>query len=143
MIAYFDSSALVKVVMDESGSDLARAAWDSATMVTTSRVANAEVRAALAAAARNGRLTLPAHEAAVVAWDRFRAGLRMVELTPEVEDASGDLAEAQNLRGFDAVHLASAQALREAGAVMVSWDDRLRAATQAVGLDLLPARRLP
>jgi predicted nucleic acid-binding protein len=49
---YFDSSALVKLVVQEEGSDLAADLWDSCDAALASRLAYPEVRAALAAAGR-------------------------------------------------------------------------------------------
>ncbi|HEX7463112.1 MAG TPA: hypothetical protein VF317_13165 [Dermatophilaceae bacterium] len=52
-IGYFDSSAFVKLVVEEEGSDLAAALWDGRDAAVSSRLAYPEVRAALAAAARD------------------------------------------------------------------------------------------
>ncbi len=48
-IVYFDSSAFVKLVVDEDGSDLAALLWDGCDAAVASRLAYPEVRAALAA----------------------------------------------------------------------------------------------
>ena len=50
---YFDSSALVKLVVEETGSDLAAELWDGCDAAVASRLAYPEVRSALAAARRN------------------------------------------------------------------------------------------
>jgi len=140
-VAYFDSSALVKLVIDEPGSDDAALLWDGADAVITSRVAHAEVRAALAAAHRNGRLNEEGHQAAKAAWEAFREALRLVELTPQLEADAGDLAERHALSGFDAIHLASARTLTELPIIMATWDMRLLRAARSAGLDSLPAQR--
>ena len=49
-IVYFDSSAFVKPVVDEDGSDLAAAQWDGCDAAVSSRLTYPEVCAALAAA---------------------------------------------------------------------------------------------
>jgi uncharacterized protein len=107
-VAYFDSSALVKLLVDEDGSEDASLLWDGADSVLTSRVAHPEVRAALAAARRDARLGPRAYRQAKVDWDELHQSLRLVELTRRVELAAGDLAEQHALSGFDAIHLASA-----------------------------------
>ncbi|HYZ02909.1 MAG TPA: VapC toxin family PIN domain ribonuclease, partial [Candidatus Binatia bacterium] len=43
------------------------------------------------------------------------------------------------LFGADAVHLASALALRSSDLVVAAWDRRLRSGVAAVGLQLAPA----
>jgi predicted nucleic acid-binding protein len=137
-VAYFDSSALVKLVVDEPGSEDAALLWDGADSVFTSRVAHPEVRAALAAAQRGGRLDERAHGQAKADWAELHAALRLVEVTPQLEHVAGDLAERHRLSGFDAVHLASALTLATAGVVVATWDGRLHQAARAVDLPTFP-----
>ncbi len=70
----FDSSALVKLVLDEVGSDIAAASWNACDVALSSRLAYPEVCAAMAAAERNQHLT--ASEAAAVASDWELMALR-------------------------------------------------------------------
>ncbi len=137
-VAYFDSSALVKLVIDEHGSEDAAVVWDGADSVLTSRVAHPEVRAALAAAQRGGRLDEEAHRQAKADWVELHQALRLVEVTSQLEHAAGDLAEQHALSGFDAIHLASALTLSTTPVVVATWDGRLHQAAQAVGLATLP-----
>lgn len=137
-VAYFDASALVKLVVDEPGSDDAALLWDGADSVFTSRVAHAEVRGALAAAHRGGRLDDQAHRQAKAGWAELHAALRLVEVTPQIEHRSGELAEQHRLSGFDAVHLAGALTLASASVVVATWDGRLHQAARTVGLATLP-----
>lgn len=139
-IAYFDSSALVKLVVEESGSEDAAQLWDGADSVITSRVAHSEVRAALAAAQRAARLEAQSYEQARTDWDEFHQALRLVEVTHGVELAAGGMAEQHALSGFDAIHLASALAISAAPLVMATWDARLHRAARAAGLATLPAQ---
>lgn len=139
-LAYFDSSALVKLVVDEHGSEQAAELWDGADAVLSSRVAHPEVRAALAAAQRSGRLDPRAHRSAKAEWEGLRRALRQVEVTEDVENGAADLAESHALSGFDAVHLASALTISEFDVVVATWDGRLHEAARAVGLTTLPGR---
>lgn len=143
MIAYFDSSALVKLVIEEPGSDSSADLWDAADAVLSSRVAYPEVRAALAAAQRNHRLTDPQLAGATDLWAELWEALRVVELTDELAQRSGELAEEHALSGFDAVHLASALLFPAGELVVATWDGRLHAALVAVGLTTLPAEWPP
>jgi uncharacterized protein len=52
-LVYFDSSALVKLVIEETGTALVAELWDGCDAALASRLAYPEVRAALAAAARD------------------------------------------------------------------------------------------
>jgi len=142
-LAYFDSSALVKLVIDEPGSEQAALLWDGADSVLTSRVAHPEVRAALAAAQRDARLDAAAHRRAKADWQQLHRAMRMVELTPQLEQESGDLAERHALSGFDAIHLASALTVATAPVVVATWDRRLHQAVRAEGLTTLPGQLQP
>src|SRR5438876_9775583 len=110
-LVYFDSSALVKLVVEEEGSDIASALWDGCDAATSSRLSYPEVCAALAAARRNRDLTNDAHHRAQSDFDTFWAAVRPVELTEQVETQAGRLAREQSLQGADAVHLARALAV--------------------------------
>ena len=140
MIAYFDASALVKLVIEEPGSDDAAALWDGADAVLSNRVANAEVRAAIAAAQRAGRLTTEQKAGARHLWGRLWPALRVVEVSQDVGQHAGDLAEEHALSGFDAIHLASALLVDADALVVATWDARLAIATTAVGIPTLPDR---
>jgi hypothetical protein len=138
-VAYFDSSALVKLIIEEPGSDETALLWDGADAVISSRAAHPEVRAALAAAHRAARLDTKAHRQAKSDWAQLHRAIRMVELTPQLGRYAGDLAEQHALSGFDAIHLASALTLTELPIVVATWDARLLRAVQSSGLPTLPA----
>ena len=55
MIGYLDSSALVKLFLDEPGSDIARGVWESGAVLATNRISHAELACALEAAVRADR----------------------------------------------------------------------------------------
>jgi len=136
---YFDASALVKLVVDEQGSELAAALWDGCDAALTSRLAYPEVCAALAAACRNHQLSTTQHELARTNWERFWNATRPIELTVDVAHLAGELARDHALRGSDAVHLASALALEVDDLVIAVWDRRLHDGAMAVGMGVAPS----
>jgi predicted nucleic acid-binding protein len=138
VLVYFDSSALVKLVVDEQGSDLVVEIWDACTAACASRLGYPEVRAALAAAARHGTLSRSRHNTAKAEWERYWSAVRPVEMTLAVERSAGAAAESFRLRGADAVHLASALALEDPQVLVVAWDRRLREGALAAGLTVAP-----
>ncbi len=138
-VAYFDASALVKLVIDEPGSDDAALLWD-ADAVITSRVAHPEVRAALAAAQRDSRLDDEGLRVAKAEWEAFHRALRFVELTPQLGADAGDLAERHARSGFDAVHLVSALTLTELPLMVATWDACLLHAARSAGFISLPGQ---
>lgn len=133
-LAYFDSSAFVKLLVEEEGSVVAVQVWDQCDAVVSSRLAYPEVRAALAAAGRTARLGQRAQSRAERAWESFWAATRPVELTEAVGTVAGDLARAHALRGADAVHLASARAIGSTDLLFLAWDRRLLDGARAAGL---------
>ena len=137
-VAYFDSSAFVKLLVDEDGSEIAAILWDEADAVVSSRLAHPEVTAALAAARRNHRLTDAAERQAQTSWEAFWAATRVVELTPAIGDNAVALCARLPLSGADAVHLGSALALAAADTIMVTWDARLATGSLAAGLTVAP-----
>jgi len=137
-IVYFDSSAFVKLLVDENGSDLAAVLWDGCDAAVSSRLAYPEVRAALAAAGRAQRLDVADQGRAEAAWEGYWAATRAVELTELVTTHAGELASTHALRGADAVHLASLLAVGADGTLFAVWDQRLRAGAQSAGVQLAP-----
>jgi uncharacterized protein len=138
-LIYFDSSALVKLVLDEPGSELAAELWNGCDAALSSRLAYPEVRAALAASARNHDLNDDDLQAAELMWEDFWAATRPVELTPAVERQAGQLAKSHALRGADALHLASALAIDTTDLIVAVWDRRLHAGVLAAGIQVTPA----
>jgi len=137
-IVYFDSSAFVKLVVEEDGSDLAAALWDGCDAAVSSRLAYPEVRAALAAAGRAGRLNPSEQRRAETLWEEYWAATRAVDVTAAVAAHAGALAGTYALRGADAVHLASLLAVGAADVLFAVWDQRLRAGAEAAGVALAP-----
>lgn len=138
-LVYFDSSALVKLVVEEPGTELVAQLWDGCDAALSSRLAYPEVRAALAAARRNRDLDQDGHVQAERAWEEFWVAIRPVELTANVERRAGDLARQRALRGADAVHLASALAVDDTELIVAVWDRRLHGAVTAERLAVAPA----
>ena len=140
-ILYLDTSALVKLYVTEVGSKDVATWVARARHVGTSRVAYPEARAALARRQREGAFGVASLRRAVQALDADLPAYTVVELAPAVALRAGDLAERHGLRGFDAIHLASALVLGQllgATAELGVFDARLAAAAAAEGLRPLP-----
>lgn len=134
MIVYFDTSAIVPIVIDEPASAVAAQLWDEADRVVSSRLVYPEARAALAMARRLGRIDHVSLGRATRAFERLFNQLDLVELVDSLAREAGRLAEQLGLRGYDAVHLASARLIADAETVVATGDRRLLAAARSVGL---------
>lgn len=133
MILYFDTSALVKLVMEEDGSDVVAELWKGGHPVASGVMTYAEGRAALAAARRAKRLTASQHSLALADFDARASELIWIEVDERLSRHAGEHAEAIGLRGYDSVHLATALELSDEVA-MITWDAELRRASESVGL---------
>ena len=141
MILYLDTSALVKLYVREWGSTEVVAAVGEAEAVAASAVAYAEMRAAFARLLREGMTTRERHEARLAAFNGDWENCMRIDLLPGVARSAGDIAEIYALRGFDAIHLASALWLRDragAGLRFMAFDRRLAVAARAAGLAVAP-----
>lgn len=121
MITYVDTSTLIKLIIDEEGSDRAELIWQSADFIVSVSLVVVEARAALAAALRGKRLSADQLRAAKTELAAFVDDLHLVEVTEELVESAAQLAETESLRGYDAVHLAAALFV---GATILSSADR-------------------
>jgi uncharacterized protein len=138
MTAYFDTSAIVPLIVEEPGSEEAKHLWRDAERVTSARVVYAEGHAALASAARLGRLTADQLRSAIGELTGHYEELHLVEISDRLVRRAGVLAEEYALRGYDSIHLAAAELSRGDDAlVFVAGDGGLCAAAERIGLEVM------
>ena len=138
MILYLDTSAWHKLYVKEAGTEAVRTAMGDAEIVAISRIGNAEARAALARLLREKRTSSAEHRRRVVALNRDFDKLLVVDVTDLIVRSAGRLAESHGLRGFDAIHLASAAWLTKhyKPVRFLAFDDRLNLSARAAGLTM-------
>jgi predicted nucleic acid-binding protein len=115
VIAYFDSSSIVKWFFDEPSMDLARGIKDRAEIVFTSILAFPEVMSAIYRACRGGRCSTSDMKLIKEEFLRVWPNFQRIEVNDGLIQHAGSLIFNYGLRGFDAVHLASALLLRQEG----------------------------
>jgi uncharacterized protein len=109
---------------------LAAELWATSHPAISGILSYPEGRAALAAARRGARLTVATHRRALEDFEALQGELSLIGIDGQLAREASRLAEKFALRGYDAVHLASALSAGVA-ATLVSWDaDLRRAATQ-------------
>jgi predicted nucleic acid-binding protein len=141
MICYLDTSALVKLYVQEPGSEMVRKLVDEASVVGTSKVAYPEARAAFARGFREGLLEEKDYHRVVAALQNDWPSYLTLEVSDSLVWLAGELAEKYRLRGFDSIHLAAAVTLRtrvKDRVVAACFDDRLWEALGAVELEVIP-----
>ena len=138
--AYFDSSAIVKLYANELRHEAVR---DLVEVPICTSLARVEVTAAFFGKARSGEITV---DVAEVLRDVFLADWgegRFLHIAPNepIETEAAHLASVYMVRGFDAVHLATALAARRAVPeldLFVCFDKRLSQAAVGEQFELLP-----
>ena len=134
MITYFDTSALVPLLVDEPGGGTATELWEASVRVASCRLVLAEGAAALARAARTGRLTGKEHEYAQRGLLELYDELAAVEVTDVLVRRAAHLAVELGLRGYDSVHCAAAVLLAAPQLVVASGNHELLEACTTLGL---------
>ncbi len=115
MIAYFDSSSIVKWFFDEPNSNLARSLKGDSYIAFTSILSYPEVLSAFNRAGREGRCKKADVKNIVGEFRRIWDGFRWINVTENIIFRTSELIFKHGLRGYDAVHLASALILYEEG----------------------------
>lgn len=134
MIAYFDTSAIIPLLIDEPLSELASRIWRQASWVATARITYVEARSGLARACRTGRISPGMLRKAVEDLDALCRHVHYVEITADLVARAGNLAEEVALRAYDAVQLASAASLEIIELVFMTGDRQLASAARRIGL---------
>lgn len=134
MIGYFDTSAVVPLLVQEPGSERASLLWDESDRTVGVRLVYAEARAALAAGLRSRRIDAPGLRGAVAELEDLYEQMDIIEVSDDLVRRAGALAEEHSLRGYDAVHLAAAEAIAGDDVVMVAGDGPLCRAAESLGL---------
>jgi len=124
----------VKLLLEEPGTAGVQAAWRDAGSHAASVSLIVEARAGLAAARRVGRQTAGQHRTAIDALGELWLEVEGIELTEGLAFRAGELAEIFALRGYDAVHLASAEAIADDDTILITSDQDLASAAASLGL---------
>lgn len=141
MIVVLDASAAVKLVLDEVGSDHVRRLWNEELTMLAPSVIGPEVAAAIQAAGRDGRVAAGDAVTAQRSWASLLGDVDLLAVDVALADRARKLAATRAVCGMDAVYLAVALQLGDAGAIgLLSFDVRQRSALEpADGVHLLPA----
>ena len=131
---YADSSAIVKLYLDEQDSDDAARAMASARTVATSRISFTEVARALVRHEPDG-VGAPIYDA----WESDWQNHEVIELDQAIAAHAASLAAHRDIRSLDALHLASALSLGGIPLRFATWDRRLARAARGLGLRVVPA----
>jgi predicted nucleic acid-binding protein len=144
MIVYIDASALVKRYVAEAGSAEVGELIGQASAAGTAVISRAEVAAALAKAVRMKILPRDDAASALQVFNADWENLIRLQMTEVLASRAASLAWDRGLRGYDAVHLASAlfwQDVLGEPVTVASFDRQLWEASRLAGLIAWPESR--
>jgi predicted nucleic acid-binding protein len=125
---YLDSSALVKLVLEEDGSEALHTFMEGRVgEMSTAALARTEVARAVAA---HGPEKLGDAS-------RLLGTCSEITLSRHLLDRAGALAYELGLRSLDAIHLAAAEQIRPYLSVVITYDQRLASAARAQGYEVV------
>lgn len=142
MILYLDTSALVKRYFKEPGSDLVVALFKEAEEVVTSSVAYAETLASFYRKDREGGMNTGVIKRTIDSFHKEWLGFVRVEVNDGLNAHVQNVIEKHPLRGFDAIHLASALLIHQrlpGDLTFACFDHRLMEAAGKEGLTVFPS----
>lgn len=133
MILYLDTSALVKLLVEEPGSDAVEALVATTAYGVSSVIAYAESRSAIARGANAGRVDAAA---AIRSLDQIWSAVQTLDVDQRLSARAGELAGHHLLRGMDALHLATAIEFSapDLPVAFATFDRSLAQAARAEGL---------
>jgi uncharacterized protein len=140
MILFCDTSALLKLYVNEPDSGLVFDRLGVSEGVAVSRIAWAEAHSALARRSRDEPRDIVVIESAKEALRADWQGYLVIEITQSLVELAGEYSEVFALRGYDSVQLACASQtamLTQNPVCFASFDLRLNKAAKALGMTLL------
>jgi uncharacterized protein len=130
---------LVKLLVDEPGTEEAQRAYADAAGVRTTAVAHVEATAALARMRKGERLTAAQFRRALDDLEKIWRGLYVHAVSEALLAEAAESARVHSLRAYDAVHLAGAISFAAGEELeFACWDRELREAARVQGFALVP-----
>jgi len=141
VILFCDTSALIKLLINEPGSDQMMESILRAEAVAVCRITWAETMAGMARRQRDDPISgddiEQARQRLIDRWDHFT----IVEVSQRLVETAGRFADVFSLRGYDSVQLAAGHELHSNGdqsVLFACYDRRLNQAAQLLQLEVLP-----
>jgi uncharacterized protein len=140
VILYLDTSSLVKLYVSEKATPATKQLVGAMEVIATSRLAYVEARAAFARKRRERGVGPKDYRNILQNFDNDWESYFVVDISEALVKMAAQLAAKHALRGYDAIHLASAVTLRREGDQPVAFscfDGRLFLAARGEGLKII------
>lgn len=140
MLLYLDTSALVKLYLQEDSSEQVIRYFEQASAIASHQIAFIEFHAALARRHREGDIRNQDFDTIKQNFAQHWADYLQIQTDQALLNSAAELAEAFALRAYDSVHLAAAQYLHKnskASVHFACFDKRLNLAAKMLGMALL------
>jgi len=140
MIVYLDTSAWVKLFINETGSDKVRQITGSCAAVCSHLITYVEMHAAFAKARRMNRLTDASLQTAINNFELEWQHTMVISVNDPLVRRAASLALIYQLRGYDSVHLAAAEMLKKQSSIQLffaSFDSELNSAACTLGMEAI------
>jgi predicted nucleic acid-binding protein len=139
-VRYWDTSAIVPLLVDEDASDAVKGTFDADPLVVTWWGTAVECVSALARLEREGAMTPADMQSATERLDALEMTWAEVQPSDQVRDLASRLLRVHALRAADALQVAAALVAAEGhpgSLALVSLDERLALAAQREGLQVV------
>jgi len=141
MILYLDTSALVKLYIEETGFNIVRELVNTADIVATSKISYVEASAAFVRNREENAISEKNYHQVIrdfkADWDTCYT----IEISESILYLAGDLTDIHKIKALDAIHLASSLILSrrlQDQVVFACWDARLWKAAKKEGFEVAP-----
>jgi uncharacterized protein len=132
---------LVKLLVDEPGTEEAQGAYNEADGIRTTAIAHVEATAALSRMRKGGRLTPTQLRRAIEDLESLWRGIDSHAVSDALLAKAAESARTHALRAYDSVHLAGALSFAAGEELeFACWDKELRDAAKRHGFSLIPQR---
>jgi predicted nucleic acid-binding protein len=141
VLLFCDTSALIKLLIDEPDSAQIHRVTERAGLIAAFRITWAEAVAAMARRQREDPTSADEIESARQRFSMLWSSFTIVEVSQKLVETAGRFADGFALRGYDSVQLAAAYELHitsEQPVTFACYDRRLNQAAQLLQLEVLP-----
>lgn len=132
---------MVKLLVDEPGTEEAQSAYSEAADVSTTAIAHVEATAALSRMRKGGRLTPAQLRRGLEDLESLWRGIYVHSVSDALLAQAAESARSHSLRAYDSVHLAGALSFGAGEDLeFACWDKELREAAAKHRLSLVPQK---